>query len=471
MSKRVLVVDDEAASRTGLKALLERRGYRVEVAATGAEALEKAKTFRPPVVIAELVMPGMDGLDVVRRLQEEAPFAVTILLTGQGSVETAVQAMKAGAYDYLTKPVDPEHLFVLLEKAVDRARLGREVAVLRRQTGVGDRPALLGRSAATQAVLQQIEKAAASAAPVLILGESGTGKELVARALHARSPRARASFVGVNCAAIAESLLESEIFGHEKGAFTGAVERRIGCFEMADGGTLLLDEVAEMHPAVQAKFLRVLEEGTFRRVGGKAEIQVDVRVVAATNQDPETAVRDGKLRADLFYRLNVFPITIPPLRDRPDDIPVLAEAFLHDAAARNGRAVTAIAPAALQRLQGYAWPGNVRELRNVIERAVLLANGETIDTSHLPEGLSVAEQIADAVVPSVTLPLGITIDEAERTLILQSLKLAGHNKTRAAAVLGINVKTLHNKLTRYQAFEALAGTDGPESSSGAFDSA
>jgi len=226
-----------------------------------------------------------------------------------------------------------------------------------------------------------------------------------------------------------------------------------------------------MHPAVQAEFLRVLEEGTFRRVGGKAEIQVDVRVVAATNQDPETAVRDGKLRADLFYRLNVFPITIPPLRDRPDDIPVLAEAFLRDAAARNGRAVTALTPAALQRLQGYAWPGNVRELRNVIERAVLLANGETIDTSHLPEGLSVAEQIADAVVPSVTLPLGITIDEAEKTLILQSLKLAGHNKTRAAAVLGINVKTLHNKLTRYQAFEPLAGTDGPESSSGAFDSA
>ena len=448
MPKRVLVVDDEAASRTGLQALLESHGYRVESAASGAEALEKARSFRPAVVIADLVMPGMDGLELVRSLQDEAPFAVTILLTGQGSIETAVQAMKAGVYDYLTKPVDLERLTLLLEKAVDRARIGREVAVLRRQTGSGDRPMLLGRSAAIQAVLQQIEQAAASVAPVLVLGESGTGKELVARTLHALSPRARASFVGVNCAAIAESLLESEIFGHEKGAFTGAIERRIGCFEMADGGTLLLDEVAEMHPAVQAKFLRVLEEGTFRRVGGKAEIQVDVRVVAATNQDPETAVRDGKLRADLFYRLNVFPIKIPPLRERPEDTPVLAEAFLRDAAARNGRTVTAIAPAALQRLQSYAWSGNVRELRNVIERAVLLADGETIDASQLPEGLSASEKVSDAV-PSLTLPLGITIDEAERTLILQSLKLTGHNKTRAAAILGINVKTLHNKLTRY----------------------
>ena len=458
MPKRVLVVDDEAASRTGLQALLEGHGYRVEVAANGAEALEKARSFRPAVVIADLVMPGMDGLELVRSLQEEAPFAVTILLTGQGSIETAVQAMKAGAYDYLTKPVDFERLLLLLEKAVDRSRMGREVALLRRQAGAGDRPVLLGRSAAIQAVLQQIEQAATSIAPVLVLGESGTGKELVARTLHALSPRARASFVGVNCAAIAESLLESEIFGHEKGAFTGAVERRIGCFEMADGGTLLLDEVAEMHPAVQAKFLRVLEEGTFRRVGGKAEIQVDVRVIAATNQDPDTAVRDGKLRADLFYRLNVFPIKIPPLRERPDDIPVLAEAFLHDAAARNGRTVTAIMPAALQRLQGYAWPGNVRELRNVIERAVLLADGETIDASYLPEGLGAPEKISDAA-PTLTLPLGITIDEAEKTLILQSLKLAGHNKTRAAAILGINVKTLHNKLTRYLASGATDSKD------------
>ncbi len=453
MPKRVLVVDDDAAARSGLQTWLEGQGYQAGGAASGAEALEKVRRFRPAVVIADLVMPGMDGLTLVRSLQEEAPFAVPILLTGQGSIETAVQAMKAGAYDYLTKPIEFKRLTLLLEKAMDHARLGREVALLRRQVGTGDRPALLGSSAALQAVRQQIERAAASVAPVLILGESGTGKELVARALHARSPRARAAFVGVNCAAIAESLLESEIFGHEKGAFTGAVERRLGCFEMADGGTLLLDEVAEMHPAVQAKFLRVLEEGTFRRVGGTAEIQVDVRVIAATNQAPATAVKEGKLRADLFYRLNVFPITLPPLRERPEDIPVLAEAFLQDAAARNGRAVTALAPAALARLQGYAWPGNVRELRNVLERAVLLTEGATVEPAHLPDGLGVGAP-SPAAAPTLTLPLGTTLDEAEKALILQSLQLTGHNKTRAAALLGINVKTLYNKFTRYLASSA-----------------
>ncbi len=461
MPKRVLVVDDDAAARSGLQAWLEGQGYQAGGAASGAEALEKVRRFRPAVVLADLVMPGMDGLALLRSLQEEAPFAVPILLTGQGSIETAVQAMKAGAYDYLTKPVEFPRLALLLEKAVDRSRLGREVALLRRQTGTGDRAVLLGQSAALQAVRQQIEQAAASAAPVLVLGESGTGKELVARTLHARSPRARAAFVGVNCAAIAESLLESEIFGHEKGAFTGAVERRLGCFEMADGGTLLLDEVAEMHPAVQAKFLRVLEEGTFRRVGGTAELQVDVRVVAATNQDPAAAVQAGKLRADLFYRLNVFPITLPPLRARPEDIPELAQAFLRDAAARNGRAVTGLAPAALQRLQGYAWPGNVRELRNVLERAVLLAEGATIEPAHLPESLGAGAPAA-AAAPTLTLPLGITLDEAEKALILQSLQLTGHNKTRAAALLGINVKTLHNKLTRYMASGGADTTESPK---------
>jgi DNA-binding NtrC family response regulator len=416
------------------------------------------------VVVADLVMPGMDGLELLRNLQDEAPFAATILLTGRGTIETAVEAMKAGAYDYLTKPVDLGHLTFLLERAVDRGRIGREVALLRRQTGTGDRPVLLGRSAIIQAVLQQVDQAAPSTAPVLILGESGTGKELVARTLHALSPRARAPFLGVNCAAIPESLLESEIFGHEKGAFTGALERRVGCFEMADGGTLLLDEVAEMHPTVQAKFLRVLEEGTIRRIGGKTEIQVDVRVVAATNQDPDAAVRDGKLRADLFYRLNVFPISLPPLRDRPEDIALLAEAFLADSAARNGRAAMAIAPETLQFLQRHTWPGNVRELRNVIERAVLVAGGETIKPSHLPESLRDTPH-DPSTAPTLTLSLGITVDEAERALILKSLELAGHNKTRAAAILGISVKTLHNKLVRYQGAGAGQGDETDRSSS------
>ena len=458
MPKRVLVVDDEAASRKGLQALLEKQGYRVEGAATGAEALEKARSFRPAVVIADLVMPGMDGLELLRNLQEETPFATTILLTGKGSIETAVQAMKAGAYDYLTKPVDLERLTFLLEKALDRARIGRELDLLRRQVGAGERPALIGQSPAFKEVLQQIEKAAPSTAPVLILGESGTGKELVARTLHALSPRARAPFVGINCAAIAESLLESEVFGHEKGAFTGAVERRIGCFEMADGGTLLLDEVAEMHPAVQVKFLRVLEERTLRRIGGKTEIQVDVRVVAATNQDPEAAVRKGKLRSDLFYRLNVFPITLPPLRERPEDISLLVETFLQDSAATEGHPVKAIAPEALDLLRQHTWPGNVRELRNVIERATLLADGETIEASHLPESLR-GSQAASGQVPTLTLPLGTTVEEAEKALILKSLELAGNNKTRAAGLLGISVKTLYNKLVRYQSSEAIQATE------------
>ncbi len=458
MPKRVLVVDDEVASRTGLQALLERKGYRVETAATGAEALEKAQTFRPAVVIADLVMPGMDGVELIRYLQEEIPFAVTILLTGKGTIETAVEAMKAGAYDYLTKPVDLERLSLLLEKALDRVRIGREVALLRRKTGNGDAPILLGRSEAMKAVLKQVEQAAPSTTPVLLLGESGTGKELVARTLHALSQRSQAAFVGVNCAAIPESLLESEIFGHEKGAFTGAVERRLGCFEMADGGTLLLDEVAEMHPAVQAKFLRVLEEETFRRVGGKAEIRVDVRVVAATNQDPEAAVRNGKLRNDLFYRLNVFPIKLPPLRDRPEDIPVLAEAFLKDSTVKNGHPEKAISAEALQLLQRYTWPGNVRELRNVIERAVLLSGDETIGLAHLPEAILGNQKPSDSV-PTLTLPLGITVQEAEKALIMKSLELAGYNKTRAAEILGISVKTLHNKLTRYQSSGTLSGAE------------
>jgi DNA-binding NtrC family response regulator len=448
MIKRILVVDDDGPSRKGLRALLTREGYHVEEAADGAEALEKARAFRPAIVVADLVMPRMNGLELLRALQDDLPFAVIILLTGHGTIETAVQAIKAGAYDYLTKPVDFTRLTLVLEKAQERVRIAREVAVLRRQVGTGNGPTLLGRSAAMRKVLQQAELAAGTAAPVLVLGESGTGKELVARTLHALSPRARSPFVGVNCAAIPETLLESEIFGHEKGAFTGAGERRIGCFEMADGGTLLLDEVAEMHPAVQAKFLRVLEEGTFRRLGGKTEIQVDVRVVAATNKDPDSAMRDGKLREDLFYRLNVFPILLPPLRDRPEDIPLLAEAFLQDSAAKNARAVKSITPEALRLLQRYAWPGNVRELRNVIERAVILVRGEAVEPAHLPEALR-SPQATPGSAPSLTLPIGTTAEQAEKALILKSLEFTGQNKTRAAKILGINLKTLYNKLNRH----------------------
>jgi DNA-binding NtrC family response regulator len=450
MADRILVVDDEAASRKGLRALLTRDGYRVEEAADGVEALERARSFRPAVVIADLVMPRMGGLELLKALQDELPFTSIILLTGQGTIETAVQAIKDGAYDYLSKPVDMTRLTVVLGKALERAGIAREVALLRRQVEGGEGPGLLGRSAAMKEVLRQVELAAASTAPVLVLGESGTGKELVARALHALSPRADGPFVGVNCAAIPETLLESEIFGHEKGAFTGAADRRLGCFEMADGGTLLLDEVGEMHGAVQAKFLRVLEEGTFRRIGGKAEIRVDVRVVAATNKDPAVAIREGALREDLFYRLNVFPIALPSLRGRVEDIPLLAEAFLQASAAKNGKEVKTISPEALRLLQQSPWPGNVRELRNAIERAVILCRGETIEPTHLPESVRRPQEGARPTA-AVTVPVGSTVDEAEKALILQTLEFTGQNKTRAAEVLGISLKTLHNKLNRYRA--------------------
>jgi DNA-binding NtrC family response regulator len=449
MADRILVVDDEAASRKGLRALLTREGYRVEEAADGLEALETARAFRPAVVIADLVMPRMGGLELLKALQDELPFTSIILLTGQGTIETAVQAMKDGAYDYLSKPVDVTRLTVVLGRALERAGIAREVALLRRQVEGGEGPALLGRSAAMKEVLRQVELAAASTAPVLVLGESGTGKELVARSLHALSPRANGPFVGVNCAAIPETLLESEIFGHEKGAFTGAADRRLGCFEMADGGTLLLDEVAEMHGAVQAKFLRVLEEGSFRRIGGRAEIRVDVRVVAATNKDPAAAIREGVLREDLFYRLNVFPIALPSLRERAEDIPLLAEAFLQASAAKNGKAVKAISPEALRLLQQSPWPGNIRELRNAIERAVILCRGEAIEPAHLPETVRRPPEGARPAA-AVTVPVGSTVDEAEKALILQTLEFTGQNKSRAAEILGISLKTLHNKLNRYR---------------------
>jgi DNA-binding NtrC family response regulator len=450
MSERILIVDDDEPSRKGLRALLSREGYRVEEAGDGESGLEKARNFRPAVVIADLVMPRMGGLELTRVIQEDLPFAAIILLTGQGTIETAVQAMKAGAYDYLTKPVDSRHLSLILNKALERSKIAREVALLRRQLGGADGPAVLGRSSGMKEVLRQVELAAGSTAAVLVLGESGTGKELVARTIHALSTRAKGPYVGVNCAAIPETLLESEIFGHEKGAFTGAGERRIGCFEMADGGTLLLDEVVEMHASVQAKFLRVLEEGVFRRIGGRTEIRVDVRIVAATNKDPLTAIRNGQLREDLYYRLNVFPITIPPLRDRAEDIPVLASAFLLDAAAKNNRTTQRISPDAMKVLQQYGWPGNVRELRNVIERAVILSRGEAIEVPHLPEGLR-RPQAAPHAANAVTVPIGTTVDEAEKALIMQSLEFAGYNKTRAAEILGISLKTLHNKLNRYKA--------------------
>jgi DNA-binding NtrC family response regulator len=450
MLARILVADDDEASRRGLKALLSGWDYEVEEAADGREALEKAKALLPALVIADLVMPGQDGLELLRAMQAELPFAAVIILTGHGTIETAVSAMKEGAYDYLTKPVDAARLRILVAKALEKGEALREMALLRRRVkqvwGLGK---FVGRSPAMQEVYRLVELAAPTAASVLLTGESGTGKELLARSLHDGSPRRPGPFVAVNCAAIPENLLESELFGHEKGAFTGALERRVGCFELAHGGTLFLDEVAEMAAATQAKFLRILEEGSFRRLGGKTEITVDIRVVAATNKEPEQALKDGALREDLYYRLNVFSIALPPLRDRAGDLPLLVDAFLEEFNAKYDRHIRSVDEAARAVLDGHRWPGNVRELRNTIERAVVACDGDLITSRHLPPGLGGEPRLerADAVV----LALGTTVGAAERELILRTLASANDNKTRAAEILGISLKTLHNKLRRYGA--------------------
>jgi DNA-binding NtrC family response regulator len=445
-SERVLIVEDDPSTRLGLTELVRTWGFTAEAASNGEEALEKVTTFRPSIVISDMVMPKMGGMELLQHLKDEGGLTV-VLLTAQGTVETAVEAIKLGAYDYLTKPVEPQRLKILLDKLVERHETMREVRGLRRQLREhGTFGRMIGNSPQMRKVYQVIELAAPTAASVLICGESGTGKELVAQTLHQLSPRAHAPFVAINCAAIPETLLESEIFGHEKGAFTGAMDRREGCFELADRGTLFLDEIAEMTPATQVKLLRVLQERRFRRLGGRNEQSVDVRVVAATNVNPSEAVKSGKLREDLYYRLNVFNLELPPLRQRKADLPLLIQSFLTEFNQRNGKNVSALDPEAMQVLEQYNWPGNVRELRNVIERAVILSTGEFIEVKHLPP--LVAGETNDASRPTVSLEAGTTVEEAERRLILLTLEHTHDNKTRAAEILGISLKTLHNKLNR-----------------------
>jgi DNA-binding NtrC family response regulator len=444
--ERVLIVEDDPPTRLGLTELVRAWGYQAEDAGDGEDALRKITTFRPAIIVSDLVMPRMGGLELLRALSEQLTDVTVIILTAQGSVETAVEAIKDGAYDYLTKPVDPQRLKILLDKAVERQETLREVKVLRRQLREqGSYGRIIGNSAGIRKVYRIIEQAAPTAASVLISGDSGTGKELVAQTVHDLSPRASFPYVGINCAAIPETLLESEIFGHEKGAFTGAQERRLGCFELAHRGTLFLDEIAEMVPGTQVKLLRVLQERTFRRLGGRQEQAVDVRVIAATNMDPRDAVQTGKLREDLYYRLNVFAIELPPLRERREDMPLLIQTFLNEFNAHNKKSVKAVDQAAMRILEAHTWPGNIRELRNVIERATILTEGEFIEPRHLPADLIVAEETS---LPTLSLSPGITVEEAERRLILMTLEHTRNNKTRAAEILGISLKTLHNKLNK-----------------------
>ncbi len=447
--ERVLIVEDDPSTRSGLAELVHAWGFFTDEAADGEEAMRKITTFRPAIIVSDLVMPRMGGRELLRALHDQLSDITFILLTAQGTVESAVEAIKDGAYDYLSKPVDPQRLKILLEKAVERQATLREVRTLRRQLrDHGTFGRIIGNSAGIRGVYRVIEQSAPTNASVLISGESGTGKELVAQTIHELSPRQSFPFVAINCAAIPETLLESEIFGHEKGAFTGAHDRRTGVFELAHRGTLFLDEIAEMQPATQVKLLRVLQERTFRRLGGRQEQSVDVRVIAATNVDPLEASRSGKLREDLFYRLNVFNIDLPPLRDRKDDIPLLVQTFLNEFNRVNSKAVRGVDQDAMYLLEHYPWPGNIRELRNVIERATILADGEFIEARHLPPTL-VAK--GEETLPTLTIVPGTTVDEAERRLITLTLEHCRNNKTRAAEVLGISLKTLHNKLNRMKA--------------------
>jgi DNA-binding NtrC family response regulator len=444
--ERVLIVEDDSATRSGLAELVQNWGFLTDEAPDGETAMRKITTFRPAIIVSDLVMPRMGGLELLRALQDQLTDLTFILLTAQGTVDSAVEAIKEGAYDYLSKPVDPQRLQILLQKAVERQSTLREVRQLRRQLREqGSFGRIIGNSPGIRTVYRVIEQSAPTSASVLIAGESGTGKELIAQTIHEISPRATFPFVAINCAAIPETLLESEIFGHEKGAFTGATDRRTGVFELAHRGTLFLDEIAEMMPATQVKLLRVLQERTFRRLGGRQEISVDVRVIAATNVIPQEAVNSGKLREDLFYRLNVFALDLPPLRARREDIPLLVQSFLNEFNRTNGKAVRGVDQEALYLMERYPWPGNIRELRNVIERATILADSEFIESKHLPPTLITR---GEESLPTMTISPGTTVDEAERRLILLTLDHTRNNKTRAAEILGISLKTLHNKLNR-----------------------
>jgi DNA-binding NtrC family response regulator len=447
---KILVVEDDPHARQGLSDLLSAWGYETDTASDGAEALGKIAAFNPAVVISDLRMPQVTGMELLRQLRDVRPGLRFIMLTGQGTIEEAVEATKLGAYNFLEKPVDPKRLQVELRNCLEGQESERQLEVAhRRLRDLGVLGSLVGHSPQMQEVMRLIGMVAPSSVSVLITGESGTGKELAARTIHELSPRQANPFVAVNCAAIPESLMESEIFGHEKGAFTGAVERRIGCFELADGGTLLLDEIGEMPLATQAKLLRVLEDSKVRRLGSKSEISVDVRVLAATNKVPEQAVAEGRLRRDLYFRLNVVHVAMPPLREHMEDLADLAAALLENLNRKHGRAVRGLSADALEALRRHTWPGNVRELRNVLERASVTYGGEILGKESLgPDfGRTLMAESGDGL----RLQPGMTVAEAERRLIHETLAFTENNKTRAAELLGISLKTLHNKLKEYEA--------------------
>ncbi|MBN8614175.1 MAG: sigma-54-dependent Fis family transcriptional regulator [Deltaproteobacteria bacterium] len=456
---RVLVVDDEPSARSGLEKLLASEGYAVWGAENGLAALERVDEVAPDVVVTDLKMPAMDGLELLARLrQRDAPLPV-IVVTAFGEVASAVAAMRQGAEDYLTKPIDVDALLVSLERAIERRDLRVEAENLRRQIRERDDQGLrglVGASPAMQSVYRTVRQVASSRATVLVTGESGTGKGEVARAIHALSPRAREPFVTLQCASLAESLLESELFGHERGAFTGADKRRIGRFEQANGGTLFLDEVGEIGPATQVKLLRVLQERSFERVGGNETLRVDVRVVAATNRDLGDDVKKGRFREDLYYRLKVIHVEMPPLRVRRGDVLVLAQHFLARFAEENRKRVVGMSDEARARVLSHAWPGNVRELENAIERAVVMCQGERIEVADLPADVGGA----DLGPVGIRIP-GSSMADIEKHAILHTIEASGGSTKRAAETLGISVRTIQYRLAQYAGAAAPSDPEPP----------
>ena len=448
---RVLVVDDEERVRKLLTRLLQEEGHRVRAASSGREALEALEGEAYDLVLTDLTMPGMSGMDLLSEIREKWPEMSVILITAFGTVESAVEAMHKGAFHYITKPFKLDEVRIFTQRALQEGRTRRELAALRREVHQKFEYAnIIGKSKAMRDVFSLIERVAPSNSTVLIQGKSGTGKELVAKAIHYNSPRRRSPFVPINCGAIAETLLESELFGHVKGAFTGAIANKKGIFEEAQGGTIFLDEIADTSPGMQVKLLRVLQEREIRRVGGNDTIKVDVRLIASTNRNLAEAVRERDFREDFYYRLNVIPLILPPLRDRPEDIPLLARRFLAGFAAEAGSEVTGISTEAMRALMHYAWPGNIRELENVIERAVTLGagggEGGELGVEDLPPSL-----LEDAG-PAETeaLPVVSTIREVEKAHIARVLKFTGGQVSKAARSLGIDRRTLYRKIEAYK---------------------
>ena len=455
---RILIVDDEPSMQEFLEILLQREGHQVVTCGSASEATVALECDEFDLVLSDIQMPGMSGMELLHHVQDVAPEALVILITAHGTTESAVEAMKHGAYDYLTKPCSVDEIRLVVQKALEKRDLSSENVRLRQLVNRVSLPAVTGRSAQMAEVFELVRQVAPTRTNVLITGESGTGKELIARALQSLSGRRELPFVAVNCAAIPENLLESELFGHVKGAFTGAIAHKMGLFEIADGGTLFLDEVGELPLPLQVKLLRAIQYRTFKRVGGTEDIRVDMRIVCATNRKLDEDVRSGRFREDLFYRLNVIEIHIPPLRERPEDIPELVEHFLRKFSAEMNKKLHAVEPAVLEALEGYAFPGNVRELENIIERAVTLARGETLKPACLPRTvLEPAAPSRGEAFPSQGVDLDARLAELERSLIRAALERSAGVKKRAAGLLGVSFRSLRYRLEKL----GMERQDGP----------